>query len=137
MSSAIHYNTDYTLYHIFSQVRPYITGHMVITISPVTISIKDRTLYHRQQTTSKVIIDQPLYTVTKTLHHEPYFLLQVTKYLTDDSFSKIPHYHKPEDHWSYIAHLIAEDMLKSAVIEEKKFKHSPWAGADNPLGPKF
>ena len=28
-------------------------------------------------------------------------------------------------------------MLKSAVIEEKTFKHSPWAGADNPLGPKF
>ena len=45
--------------------------------------------------------------------------------------------HKPEDHWSCIAHLIAEDMLKSAVIEEKTFKHSPWAGADNPLGPKF
>ena len=34
------------------------------------------------------------------------------------------------------AHLIAEDMLKSAVIEEKTFKHSSWAGADNPLGPK-
>ena len=46
-------------------------------------------------------------------------------------------YLKPEDHWSYIAHLSAEDMLKSAVIEEKKFKHSPWAGADNPFGPKF
>ena len=45
--------------------------------------------------------------------------------------------YKPEDHWSCIAHLIAEDMLKSAVIEEKTFKHSPWAGADNPLGPKF
>ena len=44
---------------------------------------------------------------------------------------------KPEDHWSYIAHLSAEDMLKSAVIKEKMFKHSPWAGADNPLGPKF
>ena len=44
---------------------------------------------------------------------------------------------KPEDHWSCIAHLTAEDMLKSAVIEEKTFKHSPWAGADNPLGPKF
>ena len=44
---------------------------------------------------------------------------------------------KPEDHWSCIAHLIAEDMLKSAVIEEKTFKHSPWAGADNLLGPKF
>ena len=44
---------------------------------------------------------------------------------------------EPEDHWSYIAPLIAEDMLKSAVIEEKTFKHSPWAGADNPLGPKF
>ena len=27
---------------------------------------------------------------------------------------------KPEDHWSCIAHLIAEDMLKSAAIEEKK-----------------
>ena len=44
---------------------------------------------------------------------------------------------KTEDHWSCIAHLIAEDMLKSEVIEEKTFKHSPWAGADNPLGPKF
>ena len=44
---------------------------------------------------------------------------------------------EPEDHWSCIAHLSAEDMLKSAVIEEKKFKHSHWAGADNPLGPKF
>ena len=44
---------------------------------------------------------------------------------------------EPEDHWSYIAHLIAQDMLKSTVIEEKTFKHSPWAGADNPLGPKF
>ena len=43
----------------------------------------------------------------------------------------------PEDHWSCIAHLSAEDMLKSVVIEEKKFKHSPWAGADKPLGPKF
>ena len=32
---------------------------------------------------------------------------------------------KPEDHWSCIAHLSAKDMLKSAVIEEKKFKHSP------------
>ena len=28
-------------------------------------------------------------------------------------------------------------MLKSADIEEKKFKHSPRVGADNPLGPKF
>ena len=27
-------------------------------------------------------------------------------------------------------------MLKSAVIEEKKFKHSSRVGADNPLGPK-
>ena len=30
---------------------------------------------------------------------------------------------KPEDHWSCIAHLSAEDMLKSAVIEEQKFKN--------------
>ena len=42
-----------------------------------------------------------------------------------------------EDHWSCIAHLSADDMLQSAVIVEKKFKHSPWAGADNPLEPKF
>ena len=42
-----------------------------------------------------------------------------------------------EDHWSCIAHLSAEDMLKSAVIEEKKFKHSPRVAADNSLGPKF
>ena len=28
-------------------------------------------------------------------------------------------------------------MLKSAVTQEKKFKHSPWAGADNSLRPKF
>ena len=44
---------------------------------------------------------------------------------------------EPEDHWSCTAHLSAEDMLKSAVIEEKKFKHSPWAKADNPSVPKF
>ena len=44
---------------------------------------------------------------------------------------------KPEVHWSCIAHLIAEDMLKSAVIEEKKFILSPRVGADNLLGPKF
>ena len=30
---------------------------------------------------------------------------------------------RPEDQWSCIAHLIAEDMLKSTVIEEKKFKN--------------
>ena len=28
-------------------------------------------------------------------------------------------------------------MLKPVVNEEKKFKHSPWAAADNPLGPNF
>ena len=43
----------------------------------------------------------------------------------------------PKDHWSCIVHLSAEDKLKSAVTEENKFKHSPWAGADNPVGPKF
>ena len=48
----------------------------------------------------------------------------------------VQYINKPEDHWSCIAHLIAEDMLKSAVIEEKTFKHSR-AGADNPLGPNF
>ena len=29
----------------------------------------------------------------------------------------------PEDHWSCIAHLSAEDMLKSVVMEEKKLKN--------------
>ena len=35
---------------------------------------------------------------------------------------------KPEDHWSCIALLSAEDMLKSGVTEEKKFKNigSEW-----------
>ena len=28
-------------------------------------------------------------------------------------------------------------MLKSVVIEENKFKHSPRVGADNPLAPNF
>ena len=44
---------------------------------------------------------------------------------------------KPEDHWSCVAHLNVEDMLKSSVIEEKKFNHRSRVGADNPLGPKF
>ena len=30
---------------------------------------------------------------------------------------------KPEDHWSCIAHLSADQLLKSAVIEERKFKN--------------
>ena len=44
---------------------------------------------------------------------------------------------EPEDHWSCIAHLSAEDMLKSAVIEKKKFKHNPRVEAHNPFEPKF
>ena len=51
--------------------------------------------------------------------------------------SELEHIIEPEDHWSCIAHLRAEDMLKSAVIDEKKFKYNPLAGADNPLGPNF
>ena len=30
---------------------------------------------------------------------------------------------KPDYHWSLIAHLCVEDMLKSVVIEEKKLKN--------------
>ena len=33
------------------------------------------------------------------------------------------HSSKPEDDWSCIAYLKAKDMLKSAVIEETKFKN--------------
>ena len=43
----------------------------------------------------------------------------------------------PENHWSCIAHLNAEDMLKSAVIEEKKFKHSPRVGGRQPIRAKI
>ena len=32
-------------------------------------------------------------------------------------------YSQPEDRWSCISHLNTEDMLKSAVIEETKFKN--------------
>ena len=43
------------------------------------------------------------------------------------SYLKYPHptrgIDKPEDHWSCIPHLSVEDMLKSAVIGEKKFKN--------------
>ena len=41
----------------------------------------------------------------------------------ESEFSLFDNSAKPEDHWSCIAHLIAEDMLKSAVTEEKKFKN--------------
>ena len=44
---------------------------------------------------------------------------------------------KQEDHWSCIAHLSAEDMLKSAVIEKKKFKHSPRVRGRHPIGAKI
>ena len=44
---------------------------------------------------------------------------------------------KPENHWSCIARLSAEDMLKSVVIEKKKFKHSPREGDDNPSVPNW
>ena len=36
---------------------------------------------------------------------------------------------KPEDHWSCVAYLSAEDILKSVVIEEKfKIIESEWFG---------
>ena len=44
---------------------------------------------------------------------------------------------KQEDHWSCIAHLSAEDMLKSAVIEEKKYKHSLRIGDRQPIRANF
>ena len=63
---------------------------------------------------------------------------EVTKFvLALYLFLSLENTRKTEDYGSCIAHLSAGDMLKSAVIEEKKFKHSPWAGADNPLRPKF
>ena len=84
--------------------------------------------------TSHVIHTMPSSEATSTLtqvfsgHSEPFSCFDVKATKSEN---------KPEDHWSCIAHLSAEDMLKSAVIEEKKFKHSPRVGADNPLGPKF
>ena len=43
---------------------------------------------------------------------------------------------KQEDHWSCIAHLSDEDMLISAVIEEKKFKYSLRVGGRQPIRAK-
>ena len=43
---------------------------------------------------------------------------------------------KQGDYWSCIAHLSAEDMLKSAVIAEK-FKHSLRVGGRQPIRAKF
>ena len=79
------------------------------------------------------------------LLHDPYCcaLYILSTFYNKGNYSKhkkiafYPGRKKPEYHWSCIAHLSAEDMLKSAVIEEKKFKHSPRVGADNPLRPKF
>ena len=63
--------------------------------------------------------------------------IQFIKYHKKEQNESLNQFKESEDHWSCIAHLSAEDILKSAVIEEKKFKHSPWAGADNSLRPKF
>ena len=56
-----------------------------------------------------------------------FFLENVTETPFSQVFNadvnNVVHKTKPEDHWSCIAHLIAEDMLKSAVIEEKKYKN--------------
>ena len=52
-----------------------------------------------------------------------YARVQKSDFLMFRYISKSVQNKKPEDHWSCIAHLIAEDMLKSAVIEEKKFKN--------------
>ena len=54
-----------------------------------------------------------------------------------NQLSRFERKNKSEDQWSCIAHLSAEDKLKSVVIEQKKFKHSPWAWADKPLGPNL
>ena len=44
---------------------------------------------------------------------------------------------EPEDHWSCIAHLSAEDMLKSVGIEKKKFKHRPLGRDRQPIRAKI
>ena len=49
-------------------------------------------------------------------------LIRVYTVYSQEFLSKLWQKCKPEDHWSYIAHLSAEGMLKSAIIEEKKFK---------------
>ena len=47
----------------------------------------------------------------------------LVRYARTISIDQRNNYYKPEDHWSCIAHLSAEDMLKSVFIEEKKFKN--------------
>ena len=75
----------------------------------------------------------------------PLYLETDTEFYADDttvhaackSLKVVELIFNPEELWSCIAYLSAEDMLKSAVIGEKKFKHSPRVEAYNPLGPKF
>ena len=69
-------------------------------------------------------------------HYTALFITNHHKFIENGSIKTVAE-KSPEDHWSCITHLSAEDMLKSAIIEEKRFKHSPWAGTDKPLGPKF
>ena len=44
---------------------------------------------------------------------------------------------KPEDHWTCNAHLSAEDMLKSVVIEEKKYYRALGQGQTTHWGQNF
>ena len=78
---------------------------------------------------SSTCIIEPVWNIPNHFHYK--LLLHMSANFMRETSAK------PEDHLSCIAPLSAEDMLKSAVIEEKKFKHNPWAGADNPLWPKF
>ena len=57
-------------------------------------------------------------------------LAAITLKIAVSAFFQLLMRNKPEDHWSCIADLSSEVMLKSAVIEEKKFKNieSDWTG---------
>ena len=50
------------------------------------------------------------------------FAKQIIVRIWPENTTELSNILKPEDHWSCIAHLSAEDMLKSAFIEEKKLK---------------
>ena len=57
--------------------------------------------------------------IAQSLSCSPFHRLEMTEILLN-GYKTLTH---PSIHWSCIAHLSAEDMLKSAVIQEKKFQN--------------
>ena len=117
-------NRSHTVIHIYTQNnwQPFSYRHRYTQLNKLTIILISPEIYTQQQNNWQSFSYRHRYTQQQN---------------NWQSFSNRHKYTKLEDHWSCIAHLSAEDMLKSAVIEERKSKCSTWVGADNPLGRNF